>query len=885
MKWLDMRRSWASPRISSPASSGRTRFRRRFTACVEQLEDRRLPATGFLQGIAFVDANGNHQYDLGVDTPKVGATIQLFSISDLQNPIASRSTAADGSYQFTNLAAGTYRLKEVPPAGFVNDDVEILSQVNPAVKIDSSTIEVTLLESVMLKFFHGSTSENLTATFVWFGQTHTDSQAEQMALSVGDQPAPEFYGFCTDMPHIVSANQVYQVIPGPIPASDPDALASSAGRIGWLYNHYGTVLLTNPAESQGLQLAVWELLYDASPDLNNGNFKVISGVPGAVAAAQNYLDISAGKSELVSFLNLPPGAPPDGGQGMIAPSSFNFSNVPDHVHEGRMTGGGSIFTPEGMRVTHGFELHCDISIQPNRLQVNLHNPQRDRFHLESMISAECFDDPAIEPDPPPAPIDTYVGWGLGRLNGVSGYTIRFTFTDAGEPGRDDTAAYLIWLDSNNNGVVDGDETPVLDVGPTPLTFGNHQAHAENKPSTTTQGAWQAHSNTAAFPDYWPQTGLSPSQRVKNTFSRAGSTPYASLGNDTLLTTLGYAGGTNLHGAAETLLRAATAALLDASHPEVSYALTPADVVAQVNAALDTRDIATITTLASTLTEPEALRHWQIETEPLQAAGAGAGDAASTPALTQDLVQPIFAEAIARWQAAGVSGEQLAMLSQMHVGIADLPGGYLGVTSASLIQLDVNAAGYGWFIDSTPADDWEFVAPGDPAAAARIDLLTVVAHEMGHALGLEHGGAGLMCAEVAPGVRHSPGCGCTSCAAAANVIAAAAEFNQEPMASDTILQPAAVDAQTLLALWSFAEMADQMDVVLTVDAAPSGQGSDGNVPDGGLATDEADSSDSQLAADAWFAIGVNEPLPDDALISLMFETLDDAMAELKPAWDT
>src|SRR5262245_29741600 len=57
---------------------GRTIGRARLA--VELLEDRRLPATGFLQGLAFVDANGNHKYDFGTDAPKVGATIQLYSV-------------------------------------------------------------------------------------------------------------------------------------------------------------------------------------------------------------------------------------------------------------------------------------------------------------------------------------------------------------------------------------------------------------------------------------------------------------------------------------------------------------------------------------------------------------------------------------------------------------------------------------------------------------------------------------------------------------------------------------------------------------------------------------------------------------------------------------
>jgi len=41
---------------------------------------------------------------------------------------------------------------------------------------------------------------------------------------------------------------------------------------------------------------------------------------------------------------------------------------PTLVAQGRMTGGGSIFTDTGMRVTHGFELHCDATREPNNLE-------------------------------------------------------------------------------------------------------------------------------------------------------------------------------------------------------------------------------------------------------------------------------------------------------------------------------------------------------------------------------------------------------------------------------------------------------------------------------------------------------------------------------------
>src|SRR5206468_2086543 len=65
-------------------------------------------------------------------------------------------------------------------------------------------------------------------------------------------------------------------------------------------------------------------------------------------------------------------------------------------------------------------------------------------------------------------------------------------------------------------------------------------------------------------------------------------------------------------------------------------------------------------------------------------------------------------------------------------------------SPGLVQIDRDAAGNGWFIDPTPQDDAEFVQANSPtrlytkpqnAPAGRIDLLTTVLHEMGHALGL------------------------------------------------------------------------------------------------------------------------------------------------------
>jgi hypothetical protein len=100
------------------------------------------------------------------------------------------------------------------------------------------------------------------------------------------------------------------------------------------------------------------------------------------------------------------------------------------------------------------------------------------------------------------------------------------------------------------------------------------------------------------------------------------------------------------------------------------------------------------------------------------------------------------------------------LSGVEVKVVDLSGGTLGRAVPGTIYLDVNAAGYGWFVDSTPFDHSEFtvesqlslIALPESAAAGRIDLWTVILHELGHLAGYEHEAEGVMEETLAPGVR-------------------------------------------------------------------------------------------------------------------------------------
>lgn len=114
----------------------------------------------------------------------------------------------------------------------------------------------------------------------------------------------------------------------------------------------------------------------------------------------------------------------------------------------------------------------------------------------------------------------------------------------------------------------------------------------------------------------------------------------------------------------------------------------------------------------------------------------------------------------------VSGSSDYNLGNITVTFADLPSGAVGQTVGNNITLDTNAAGNNWFIDTTPADNSEFLPTANPnewvakagsAAAGKMDMLSVLLHEYGHALGIEHSldSGDYMGTTLTVGVRRLP----------------------------------------------------------------------------------------------------------------------------------
>ncbi|WP_298864725.1 peptidylprolyl isomerase [uncultured Gimesia sp.] len=131
-------------------------------------------------------------------------------------------------------------------------------------------------------------------------------------------------------------------------------------------------------------------------------------------------------------------------------------------------------------------------------------------------------------------------------------------------------------------------------------------------------------------------------------------------------------------------------------------------------------------------------------------------------LAQQNIEPVLNAA--KNDLAKVHGDAVhEKLADVEIKLVELPGTQLAKAEpeTNTIYLDINAAGWGWFVDSTPLLNEEFnESPSGIFDAALfstadgyIDLLTVLIHELNHLLGQEHTHESpVLESELDPGVR-------------------------------------------------------------------------------------------------------------------------------------
>jgi hypothetical protein len=120
-----------------------------------------VPATSSIAGVVYNDLNGN---DADNSEPGIaGVTVTLTGTSSLGSPVDLTTTSAsNGTYSFTGLAAGTYTVTETPPPGYVTETANAGSQ--------GGTAATAVVSNVTLATGAAGTNYN-------FGQYQTSSIA------------------------------------------------------------------------------------------------------------------------------------------------------------------------------------------------------------------------------------------------------------------------------------------------------------------------------------------------------------------------------------------------------------------------------------------------------------------------------------------------------------------------------------------------------------------------------------------------------------------------------------------------------------------------------------------------------------------------------------
>jgi LPXTG-site transpeptidase (sortase) family protein len=113
--------------------------------------------SGTIKGVVINDANNNGTQDAG-EQPLRNATVTLYDSGG--NMVGTIPSGADGTYQFTNLAPGAYRVVQTPPAGYTRTSLGTVrvflagAQTAQVDFLDATSTLATIIDPAVTK--HGS---------------------------------------------------------------------------------------------------------------------------------------------------------------------------------------------------------------------------------------------------------------------------------------------------------------------------------------------------------------------------------------------------------------------------------------------------------------------------------------------------------------------------------------------------------------------------------------------------------------------------------------------------------------------------------------------------------------------------------------------------------
>ena len=313
-------------------------------------------------------------------------------------------------------------------------------------------------------------------------------------------------------------------------------------------------------------------------------------IPGLILATA--LIVSACESDIA------PTGFADRSEAVVADEATFASKVPtDFLDEGKLRLG--VFTVCKIAEDDPTQdFHFDATIFHEGDPVNTSTSDVD------LMDGECFDfhtaqSGGLDPDSVSVTEEALAGW---LVNGITIYGLDEDV--ACDPSVHD---YCIDVPGHGNlGVIEMVDPPgvythggFVDNDKLGCVLVYENVMEETGAEGCTPGAWK---NRLLRIGAWGPTGYTPGQSVASVFASAAGVDSegTDLGSVSLLEALSLQGGDSFGEKVEILLRAATAAVLNAAHPGVDYPMTESAVIDAVNDAIDSGDPQIVVDVAADL---------------------------------------------------------------------------------------------------------------------------------------------------------------------------------------------------------------------------------------------------------------------------------------------